>query len=147
MELHTIIIGNVKTYKLNSSVPIRVDRTSPLGNPYMMHKEEDRDKVCDKYDYMFWRKIKEYIRFINYFGAGNVNKDDLFINELKYIYYTALNNDVTLLCWCSPLRCHARTIRKFIIMLLMTSEIVGANFDLALMRAVGENAELQNRTV
>lgn len=140
-----INIGNVRTHRRDETVVIRVDRGTPLGNPYTMYKEEARDKVCNKYDHMFWYTVKQYLRVVNYFGEGKIDKTDPFIDELKFIYYTSINNDITLLCWCFPKRCHARTIKKFILMLHAAGD--NLEFDDALKIAVVENAELQTSSL
>lgn len=36
-----------------------IGRGSPLGNPFVMGSEDDRDLVCDKYQIWFNGKIKE----------------------------------------------------------------------------------------
>lgn len=35
-------------------------------------------------------------------------------HELDRIIELAKNNDITLLCWCYPKRCHAETIKRYI---------------------------------
>jgi len=60
-----------------------------------------RDDVCDKYEEYFKEKVTK--------------KDDKeFMEELRRIYKLAMNDNVTLLCWCYPKRCHGETIIKFI---------------------------------
>lgn len=80
---------------------MKVDRTSVLGNPFFMQFETQRNEVCDKYEEYFKSKIN--------------NKDFEFMNELcnllkLYEEYGKLR----LFCWCSPKRCHAETIKKYL---------------------------------
>ena len=97
-----IIIGNIKTFRDNgTTIPIKIDRSSVLGNPFYMHNENDRDLVCDKYEAYFYKKINE-------------GTDTAFIEELDRIYIIASCHNVTLLCWCYPLRCHGETIKEYI---------------------------------
>ena len=96
-----IKIGNIRTFKPDGSIAIKVDRTSPLGNPYRMSSEIYRDAVCIKYDFMIYTKIKD-------------KQDISFIHELNRIVELARTNDITLLCWCYPRRCHAETIKRYI---------------------------------
>lgn len=75
---------------------IKVDRTSVLGNPFVMlyDTKENRNDVCDKY--------KKYFE---------ENKETLYAEELsriKSIY--KVYNYIELFCWCAPKRCHAQTI-------------------------------------
>ncbi len=94
-----IRIVNLRNYKLHENeVLIKVDRTSPVGNPFIMHNESERDKVCDKYE--------EYFQ--------NSKERDRFMNYLRIIYTKAKTQDVALGCWCYPKRCHAETIKNFI---------------------------------
>jgi uncharacterized protein YeaO (DUF488 family) len=96
-----ITICNLRESKPTNSWDIRVDRASPLGNPFYMTSETYRNQVCDKYE--DWFKIK-----VAY-------EEPFIINELKslkeiYKLYDRLN----LFCWCAPKRCHAETIKKWL---------------------------------
>ena len=42
-------MGNVGERVARGTRAVRVDRRSPLGNPYVMGSEEERDAVCDAY--------------------------------------------------------------------------------------------------
>ena len=54
---------NLKNYKLNENeVLIKVDRTTTVGNPFIMHNESERDEVCDKYDEYFNNIVIKDIR-------------------------------------------------------------------------------------
>lgn len=92
-----ISIGNIQTFKPDGSIAIRVDRTSPLGNPFFMAKEEQREEVCDRYE--------------EYFDCPHTI---IFNTELARIVELAKTNDITLLCWCYPKRCHAETIKRYL---------------------------------
>lgn len=78
----------------------RVDRQTPLGNPYFLYIEDMRDAVCDKYDEWFWSQG----RFIP--------KIKIYLDELYH--WLVVHKEITLLCWCSPKRCHAETIRAYL---------------------------------
>lgn len=81
----------------------RVDRKSPLGNPFKMYKEDQRDLVCDQYEAYFKDKIDDF--------------DPTYIYWLRDIKYKALlaNKPIFKLgCHCAPKRCHADTIAKFL---------------------------------
>lgn len=92
-----IKIGNIRTFKPDGSIAIRVDRGTPLGNPFYMSNESLRDFVCDRYESYF-----------------NTPHTIIFNEELDRIVELAKTNDITLLCWCYPKRCHAETIKKYI---------------------------------
>lgn len=98
----TIRIGNIRTYKPKTNeIAIKVDRSNKiLGNKFIMRNESQRDKVCDQYDIWIHNEIKK-------------NNTDV-INSLLNIKKLAQNNDIVLLCWCAPKRCHAETIKKIV---------------------------------
>ena len=97
----SIMIKNLRTSKPTQPWQVRVDRASVLGNPYYMHNELERDKVCDSY-YTYFLKQLPY--------------DTAFTQELSrllklYEQYGKLE----LFCWCAPKRCHAETIREHLL--------------------------------
>lgn len=101
--MFNITIHNLRNEKPTHIYDVRVDRTSPLGNPFYMANESQRHEVCLKYTDWFKRRI--------------TNKDstpvmDALNNLLKtYEKYGILR----LFCWCAPKQCHAETIRDYLI--------------------------------
>lgn len=86
-----------------------VDRRSPLGNPFRMTVEEDRERVCSQYEVYFQSMLS---------GEAHVGEERraAFLAELSrladiYRVYRRLR----LFCWCAPRRCHAETIRNFLL--------------------------------
>lgn len=78
-----------------------MDRTSPLGNPFKIGNDESlRNLVCANYE--------------RYFDNTRQFRPTIFTNELYRIVELARTNDITLLCWCYPKRCHAETIKEYI---------------------------------
>lgn len=75
----------------NGIVPagaVLVDRSSDWGNPFVMHGEADRDRVCDLFaDYAQWR----------------VARQPDWLEPLR---------GKDLACWCAPKRCHVETLRE-----------------------------------
>ena len=81
--------------------PIKVDRTSVLGNPFIMRGEHMRNKVCDEYQEYFDRVIQD--------------KGQPLHREVTRIYKLVKSGqNVRLQCLCAPRRCHADTIKAFI---------------------------------
>jgi len=78
----------------------RVDRQSPVGNPYPLNLEKNRNDVCDKYENYFAEQIKKPGKFYDY--VKNILTK---MNEYDTIY---------LYCWCAPRRCHADTIKSWL---------------------------------
>ena len=77
-----------------------IGRGSPLGNPFRMKNESERDLVCDQYDAWFKRKVAE--------------NDAHVMNELRRLFKIAQKGDLVLGCYCSPKRCHGETIKRFL---------------------------------
>ena len=98
-----IKVGNIRTYAKDGSIAIKIDRSSVLGNPFYMSDESKRDVVCDKYEDYFNEKVEYEIEHGGY-----------FVKELYRILSITKDNDVTLLCWCYPKRCHGETIKRWL---------------------------------
>lgn len=97
----SIKIRNIRTFKPDGSITIKVDRSSPLGNPFKMGNDESlRDLVCNNYERYFDNTVRV--------------RHTIFTNEVDRIVELAKTNDITLLCWCYPKRCHAETIKRHI---------------------------------
>jgi hypothetical protein len=95
-----IRIVNLRNYRpVEGEVLIKVDRTSPVGNPFYMSDESRRDEVCDKYEAYFNNPARH---------------TSLFRYYLNDIIGTARNHNVALGCWCAPKRCHAETIKAYV---------------------------------
>jgi hypothetical protein len=78
---------NLKNGELELST-IRVDRGTDWGNPFVMHGEADRTRVCDLFAaYAKWR----------------LKVEPGWLKPLK---------GRNLACWCAPKRCHAETLLK-----------------------------------
>lgn len=100
-----ITIYNMRDRKPNKSYDIKVDRSSILGSPYYLKSEKDRNNVCNLYHEWFYKNVD---------APGNERMT--FKKELTrlidiYLEYNKLN----LFCWCAPKRCHAETIKQYII--------------------------------
>ena len=105
-----IRIVNLKNYSLKKGeILIKVDRQSPVGNPFYMHTESERDLVCDKYQAYFNERIAYEKEILNVFGS-----DTRFLEFVTNIGKYAEDFDIALGCWCFPKRCHAETIKSYI---------------------------------
>ena len=80
---------NMKSNNLHVQGPRqRVDRATDWGNPFIMHGEHERERVCDLFEqYAQWR----------------LTVDPLWLEPLRGKH---------LECWCAPKRCHAETLRR-----------------------------------
>ena len=75
--------------------------------------EKDRDIVCDNYHKLFYKKLNS--------SPEEYKKVKNELQRLKEIYqkYNVLN----LYCWCRPKRCHAETIKEYLIKELKITNI------------------------
>jgi len=80
------------------------DRRSPVGNPFAMSHKQSRDDVCDQYEEYFHERM-----------IGTSIRDHEFQEYVYDIQRAYVDGDVSLLCWCAPLRCHTQTIKNYIL--------------------------------
>ena len=105
-----IKVGNIKDYGLSGKLlggrkHIYIGRSgngykSPLGNPFHIGRDGSREEVVVKYRIWLWERIQQ--------------NDVIVINELKKIAYYAPTNEVILVCFCAPEKCHGEVIIKCI---------------------------------
>lgn len=77
-----------------------IGRGSPLGNPFRIGRDGDRNRVCDKYEEWFDLQVRQ--------------KSPGVMNELRRLHRLAQRGDLILGCYCSPNRCHGETIKRFL---------------------------------
>lgn len=94
-----IYVGRVGKLR-NNCVNVRVDRQSPLGNPFYMKNESMRDEVCRQYAVYFAEQV-------------NVDSDVRRMFE-QILAAHKLGKDINLQCHCAPKRCHADTIKAWL---------------------------------
>lgn len=83
-------VVNLKTCKdWGKPGDVKIDRTTPWGNPFLMYSERDRDHVCDLYESWF---------------IYSLGKDKIKL----------LKDAKRLGCWCAPKRCHGDFLKKLI---------------------------------
>lgn len=119
-------IGQIKVVSFKqlsdslSASDIRVDRASVLGNPFELKVESDRDYVIDNYRLWLWANIQtksECIIIPNQPVSKKWKKpmSAHVYRELCRIESKVKNGeDVNLVCWCAPKRCHADVIKSCI---------------------------------
>lgn len=99
----SIEIMNLRCRTITFPYDVRVDKQSVFGNPYPMRggKGESRDDVCEKYEVWFGNQLSNSPVFIK--GIGRLQ---LLLRK---------HGQLRLFCWCAPKRCHAETIRTFLL--------------------------------
>ena len=94
-----ITIKNIKNVKPKDVWDVKICRPSPLGNPFVLYNEQDRDAVCDFYEKWFYDTLEI---------SSTYNE----IQRLVSLYKTY--QKLNLFCCCYPKRCHGETIKKYI---------------------------------
>lgn len=97
----TIEIVNLRRV---ASADFKCDRTSPLGNPFIIHDNVTRKIACEKYQ-------KYFNRFIENNHKKPFSSRKIYLDK---IIATARVQDITLGCWCTPKQCHCETIRQYV---------------------------------
>ena len=96
--MYEIDIMNLRHEQPSKPYDRKVDRSSPLGNPFRLMSEYDRETICNQYRQWLEDQLKDNVDVQN-------AMDELY--ETLYIY-----GKLRLFCWCAPKRCHAETIRS-----------------------------------
>jgi hypothetical protein len=123
-----IKIGSIKGLnKLPNSVYIRVDRSSILGNPFLLERPGWRGHVIKAYRHWLYRALEEGSTDLTPYLYGlewkslkaapkykNPTQKEIQEGLNKILNYYLEGKDITLLCWCYPLPCHAEIIREVI---------------------------------
>lgn len=88
-----------------------VDRTSCLGNPYVLGTDGDRTEVIWKFKRLLWSVMKSH-------QAGTLSSHDWpgirMIAGLKTLRAAAREGDIWLVCHCYPEACHSDVIKAAI---------------------------------
>lgn len=98
--MFVIKIKNLRYEKPQNPWDVRVDRSSYLGNRFVMRSESDRCFVCDRYGEWFSGQL-----------PTTRMQNELDVLKKTLLRYGKLN----LFCWCYPKKCHAETIRHYLL--------------------------------
>ena len=89
-------------------------RESPLGNPFVLGKDGDRQAVLQKYRRWLWGEIKK----------GNASPVYRELQNLTSNYLASTEwQPMRLLCWCHPLPCHGSVIIAAMDWLIKTNQV------------------------
>lgn len=94
-----ITIKNLRNEKPENPWDVKVDRSSWFGNKFIMKNESDRDKVCVQYEEWFYDELFD----------SAMQAELSFLKDTLHKY-----GKLNLFCWCSPKRCHAETIKRYL---------------------------------
>lgn len=82
---------------------IRVDRSTPLGNPFKIGKDGNRSACIAKYRGWLWKEIQK---------SPDESPASRMFHEL--VGLAIIREELLLGCWCTPESCHAEVIAKAI---------------------------------
>lgn len=81
-------VHNLRTDPMGEG-DVRIDRRTVFGNPFVLGRDGDRDRVIGLYRADLWRRIRAHPGF------------RARVRELR---------GRRLFCWCAPLECHGTTL-------------------------------------
>ena len=98
LNIQVVNLRHEETWPEN--VPVyRIDRTTILGNPYFIGKDETREQVIEKYRLLLPQQYN-LLSFVK-------DRIDEMLEKAK-------THPILLACWCSPLPCHGDVIKDFL---------------------------------
>ena len=118
----SIKVANLK----HTNKGVRCDRGTALGNPFELTHESERDNVIFGFKRYLWmvlhHNIEPYIAANDIANDQNLkisrtwkrpSRDDIesLLTEIIGLYE---KENVTLLCWCFPKKCHCDVIKAYI---------------------------------
>ncbi|MFZ1529011.1 MAG: DUF4326 domain-containing protein [Ferruginibacter sp.] len=99
LNIQIVNLKHKETWPAN--VPVfRIDRTTVLGNPYIIGQDGTRKEVIEKYRLLLPQQ----------YGLLNIIRD-----SIDAMLERAKTYPILLACWCAPLPCHGDVIRDFIL--------------------------------
>jgi hypothetical protein len=114
----SIFVGRVG---LNTG--IRCDRLTALGNPYPLGPSVTRDQSCDAFRHYLWLVVRggdpaesasivaQHLGIKSYVKP-QVRRDEVLRLLVEIQSAVDSRGFATLLCHCTPLRCHCDTIKR-----------------------------------
>jgi len=89
---------------------VYVGRPFPLGNPFAMKSEADRETVVAAYRIWLWAEIK---------NESSKARAELFAIARR----VKAGESIRLVCWCKPLACHADIIVSAVNWLIASEQV------------------------
>jgi len=95
-----ILVKNLRVLKPKEEWDVRIDRGTPLGNPFVMYGENQRQKVIDSYELYAKEEMKK--------------EEDWYEEYCRILDIYKKYNKLNLFCWCSPRKCHGDILKGMI---------------------------------
>ena len=97
-NIHKKVIRNNNVVNVYCGRP-KGNQPIKYGNPHRIIKEGDRDKVCDLFEKDFPIRMED---------------DEEFKKDIYELLEIAKSQDIELLCFCAPCRCHTETLKRWL---------------------------------
>ena len=97
--MERVTVGRVNK-ALPPSLPIRIDRQSVLGNPFVLGRDGDRATVIAKYHVYIYQALK--------------TDSDVQTEFLRLCELLQAGHSLNLQCWCAPRACHGDHIKDIL---------------------------------
>lgn len=121
---YVVQILNLNDSKPGEKYDFIIDRTTVLGNPFIMEKgsqqsstSAERDRVCDEYAALFGKLVDPCapvpLDMVHCYNTATRRR----VLDMLATMVGALREYgiVRLFCWCAPRRCHGETIRDYLL--------------------------------
>lgn len=113
----SVRVINLKNYQAEpGETLVKVDRGTPLGNPFYMKDQSQQERE---------RVIKEYRVLLN---KDIINKGKMYDELLKIVEMLDAGKRIALGCHCHPLKCHSDVIKSAAQHLLLQQFRIRARF-------------------
>ena len=120
-----IEICNLHKEKIQYPFDVKVDRSSILGNPFLMDPKDkySRGYVCEAYRRYFYKLVDWEIPEPDMgpwkkYCIDKLNNSEFrekFMEELRRLYKIHKHyGRLRLFCWCAPAQCHSEIIKEFL---------------------------------
>lgn len=96
----TITVANKRTHPKDDPTAAYCGRPSPLGNPFTIGRDGTREEVIARYE--------------DWLTGRLALADSPQRRAYDKLLARAQKGDLTLLCWCAPLACHADIIKRLL---------------------------------
>lgn len=94
-----IEVVNQKTWKPDGREWVYIGRPSIYGNPVVLRGEDSRGRVVRLHD--------DYL-------INRYHQDPEFARAIQRLVDLAEQDDLVLVCWCSPKPCHGDNIKRLV---------------------------------
>jgi hypothetical protein len=101
--MNDLIVVNEKSPVMPWATRVLIDRSTPLGNPFPMRSESDRELVIAQYRVWLWNQLKD----------PSSPAARAFVELARR--WAESDCDLELACHCKPLACHGDVLKSALV--------------------------------